>query len=182
MATEPGASIVADVPVFNDIEINIPSDLVFERVVRESALVVAKYLGFDEDRVADLQLAVSEAVTNAIEHGNNNDLSIKVGVKFFITSEKLAVQVTDKGKWEAAGRILQSTPEEWNLEDRLDHDLTRGMGIFLIQKLVDNVELHSDDEGTQFTMWFDILKGPNNPGSMNIELHGPEKFIGELGN
>jgi serine/threonine-protein kinase RsbW len=164
----------------NDIEINIPSDLVFERVVRESALVVAKHLGFSEDRVADLQLAVSEAVTNAIEHGNNCDLSIKVGVKFFMTPDKLAVQVTDKGKWDAGSGILDSTPEEWNLEDRLDHDLTRGMGIFLIQRLVDNVELKSDEQGTQFTMWFDIGKGPNNIGTMNIELQGPEKFTGEL--
>ena len=72
--------------------------------------------------------------------------------------------------------VLQSTPEEWNLEDRLDHDLTRGMGIFLIQKLVDNVELRSDEQGTQFTMWFNMDKGLNSVGSVNIELQGPEKI------
>ena len=42
MAT-PGVTL--ETPLDN-VEINIPSDMVFERVVRESALVVAKHLGF----------------------------------------------------------------------------------------------------------------------------------------
>lgn len=163
-------------PVFNDIEIQIPSDLVFERVVRESAVVVAKYLGFDEDRVADLQLAVSEAVTNAIEHGNNCDINVKVGVKFYVSSDKLAVQVTDKGQWEGADRKVDDSPENWDLEDRLEHDLTRGMGIFLIQRLVDNVDVRSDAQGTDFTMWFNLHKGDSgHPMSMNIEMEGADK-------
>ena len=124
--------VTKQAPEFNDIEINIPSDLVFERVVRESAVVVAKHLGFSEERVADLQLAVSEAVTNAIEHGNNCDVSIKVGVKFFISSDQLAVQVTDKGKWDGAPAALDDVPLELDMEDRLEQDLTRGMGMFLM--------------------------------------------------
>lgn len=161
---------------FKDIEIQIPSDLVFERVVRESAVVVAKYLGFDEDRVADLQLAVSEAVTNAIEHGNNCDVNIKVGVKFFISSDQLAVQVTDQGRWDNALEEVDDAPQSLDMEDRLEHDLTRGMGIFLIQKLVDNVDVRSNEKGTEFTMWFNINKGSNDePVSFNIELTGPEK-------
>lgn len=160
-------------PAFNDVEIQIPSDLVFERVVRESAVVVAKYLGFDEDRVADLQLAVSEAVTNAIEHGNNCDINVKVGVKFFVNSDRLAVKVTDKGQWESAENRVDSAPDVFSLEDRLEQDLTRGMGIFLIQKLVDNVDVHSNDQGTDFTMWFNLNKGDTaHPLSMNIEMEG----------
>lgn len=165
-------------PAFNDIEINIPSDLVFERVVRESAVVVAKYLGFDEDRVADLQLAVSEAVTNAIEHGNNCDINIKVGVKFFINSNQLAVEVTDQGRWNGAETAMDDTPETLDMEDRLEHDLTRGMGMFLIQRLVDNVDVRSNTQGTQFTMWFDLKKDATNPVSFNIEMEGPDKVNG----
>src|SRR3954447_2876658 len=93
---------------FNDIDIQIPSDLVFERVVRESAVFVARYLGFDEERVADLQLAVSEAVTNAIEHGNNSDIHVKVGVKFYIKDGQLAVQVSDQGYWMSAAEIIKT--------------------------------------------------------------------------
>ncbi|HEX2916802.1 MAG TPA: ATP-binding protein [Chloroflexia bacterium] len=174
MRTDQLDEAVYQTPAFNDVEIHIPSDLVFERVVRESAVVVAKYLGFDDDRVADLQLAVSEAVTNAIEHGNNCDINVKVGVKFFIHSGSLAVKVTDRGQWGSANNAVENTPDTWNLEDRLEQDLTRGMGIFLIQNLVDNVDVRSNSDGTEFTMWFNLKKGPDNP-VLNIELEGPEK-------
>src|SRR6478672_10622842 len=113
---------------FNDINIQIPSDLVFERVVRESAVFVAKYLGFDEERVGDLQLAVSEAVTNAIEHGNNSDINIKVGVKFYIKAGRLAVQVSDQGHWVEATETVETALGDIDMEDRLDHNMTRGMG------------------------------------------------------
>jgi serine/threonine-protein kinase RsbW len=168
-------NITNDAHVINDIEIHIPSDLVFERVVRESAVVVAKHLGFVEERIADLQLAVSEAVTNAIEHGNQCNTSIKVGVKFIISQDKLAVQVTDKGQWESALGAMDNIPDKWNLEERLEQDLTRGMGFFLIQNLADNTELRASEEGgTQFTMWFNIQKGKNNSQNVNIEMEGPE--------
>jgi hypothetical protein len=34
------------------------------------------------------------------------------------------------------------------------------LGIFLIQQLVDDVELRRNDGRTEFTMWFDIKKTP----------------------
>lgn len=157
---------------FNDIEIQIPSDLVFERVVRESAVFVATYLGFDEERVGDLQLAVSEAVTNAIEHGNNSDISIKVGVKFYIKAGRLAVQVSDQGHWVEAAETVEMATGELDMEDRLEHNFTRGMGMFLIERLVDNLDVKSSTNGTEFTMWFNLHKGtePDSPVSFNIKL------------
>jgi serine/threonine-protein kinase RsbW len=178
MATNQLEEVHTSSPAFNDIEINIPSDLVFERVVRESAVVVAKYLGFDEDRVADLQLAVSEAVTNAIEHGNNCDINVKVGVKFFVHHDQLAVVVTDRGQWGSAETTVDEVPDSMNLEERLEQDLTRGMGIFLIQKLVDNVDVRSNDQGTEFTMWFNLTKDANNQSLFNIEVERPDKHLG----
>ena len=138
--------------IMKDIYITIPSDFVFERVVRESAVVVAKHIGFSEDRVADLQLAVSEAVTNAIEHGNKLDSNVKVGVRFLINDERLAVEVSDQGRWSG---VLKQV-DHFSLDDKLDEDEPRGMGIFLIQQLVDDVRLISNEDGTQFTMWFNI--------------------------
>ena len=161
---------------FNDIDIQIPSDLVFERVVRESAVFVAKYLGFDEERVGDLQLAVSEAVTNAIEHGNNSDINIKVGVKFYIKAGRLAVQVSDQGNWVEAAETVETAQGDLDIEDRLEHNMTRGMGMFLIERLVDNLDDKSSTKGTEFTMWFNLLKGtePHSPASFNIELQKAE--------
>ncbi|MDB5080957.1 MAG: putative anti-sigma regulatory factor, serine/threonine protein kinase [Chloroflexi bacterium] len=166
-------------PAFNDIDIQIPSDIVFERVVRESAVFVAKYLGFDEERVADLQLAVSEAVTNAIEHGNNSDINIKAGVKFFVKNGQLAVQVSDLGHWVDATAKVETAGDNLDIEERLERNFTRGMGIFLIEKLVDNIEVKSSSQGTEFTMWFNLNKNSQSqsPISFNIELQKAEQNL-----
>lgn len=136
----------------NDVEINIPSDHVFERIVRDSAAVVARYLGFPDERTADLQLAVSEAVTNAIEHGNHNQHHVKVGVHFLLHDDRLAIRVVDQG-----GGIPAFGPvDRPSIDEKLLEDSPRGLGIFLIQQLVDEVELRSGEGRTEFTMWFNI--------------------------
>lgn len=168
-----------DEVAFNDIDIQIPSNLVFERVVRESAVFVARYLGFDEERVADLQLAVSEAVTNAIEHGNQSNIHVKVGVKFYIKAGQLAVQVSDQGHWMSAAEIIESATDEIDMEERLERNMTRGMGMFLIEKLADNVDIKSNHQGTEFTMWFNLEQSsqPNSPVSFNVELQRSEQVL-----
>src|SRR5437870_2188968 len=136
----------------NEVEINIPSDHVFERIVRDSAVIVARYLGFPEERTADLQLAVSEAVTNAIEHGNRNRPEFKVGVQFVFFGDRLAIRVVDQG-----GDMPALAPvARPSLEEKLLQESPRGLGIFLIQQLVDEVELRSGDGRTEFTMWFKV--------------------------
>src|SRR5689334_4502515 len=104
--------------ITNQVEINIPSTFEFERVVRQSTAVLAKQLNLSEERSADLMLAVSEAVTNAIEHGNQGQSSLKVGVKFIISDQHLTIKISDKGQWEAAPATLATIPDELDLETR----------------------------------------------------------------
>jgi serine/threonine-protein kinase RsbW len=60
------------------IEIYIPSELGYEKIPMAAATTVAQRMGFSEDRIADLKTAISEAVTNAIEHGNESNMEIRV--------------------------------------------------------------------------------------------------------
>ncbi|MDQ2809837.1 MAG: ATP-binding protein [Chloroflexota bacterium] len=140
----------------NDVEISIPSDHVFERIVRDSALILARHMGFDEDRTADLQLAVSEAVTNAIEHGNKGRIEVKVGVQFLLQDDRLAIRVIDRGG------VLPHLPHgaQPHIEDKFADDTPRGLGLFLIEQLVDGVEMHANNGRTEFTMWFDLKQTP----------------------
>lgn len=64
------------------VELNIPSNPIFERVVRASAAEVGSAIGFSEERVEDLKLAISEAVNNAIDHGNRREAGKLVAVVF----------------------------------------------------------------------------------------------------
>jgi hypothetical protein len=65
------------------------------------------------------------------------------------------------------------------MEERLERNMTRGMGMFLIEKLVDNIDIKSSNQGTEFTMWFNLHKGsqPYSPVSFNIEMQKAEQNL-----
>ncbi|MBN1484939.1 MAG: ATP-binding protein [Chloroflexia bacterium] len=136
----------------SQIEVRIPSDLVFERVVRAAAEEIGRQMNLDEERIADLTLAVSEAVTNAIEHGNQLERDIHVGVIFSIEAEQLQIQVMDQGKRVQALQVRQQGISEESLEQ----GQMRGLGLYIIHNLVDRVEFSSSEEGNTFTMWLHI--------------------------
>jgi serine/threonine-protein kinase RsbW len=153
----------------NEVEIHIPSDHVFERIVRDSAVVVARYLGFAEERTADLQLAVSEAVNNAIEHGNHGRVDVKVGVHFMLQHDRLAIRVIDQG-----GAMPTLTHQDApHMEEKLAEASPRGLGIYLIQQLTDGVEMRSGDGQTEFMMWFNLRETPATPLEAAPASHAP---------
>lgn len=54
--------------------------------------------GFDEDAVFGIHLALEEAFTNAIVHGNRSNPDKTIDVEFLITPEKLDISITDEGQ------------------------------------------------------------------------------------
>jgi serine/threonine-protein kinase RsbW len=136
----------------SQVEVRIPSDLVFERVVRAAAEEIGRQMGFDDERIADLTLVVSEAVTNAIEHGNQLQREIEVGVVFAMQPELLEVRVIDQGEKVQSLEIRRQGISEESIEQ----GELRGLGLYLIHQLVDHVEFSSSEEGNTFTMWLRI--------------------------
>ncbi len=113
------------------VEIHIPSQLGYEKIAIASVAAVAHKMGFSDDRVDDLKTAVGEAVANAIEHGNQLNVEIKVIVLLTIQEKSLALNVVDQGH-----KPIPQVPP--NREGRDDN---RGWGMFLIKNLVDEVEV-----------------------------------------
>jgi len=136
----------------NQVEMTIPSDLVFERVVRAAAEEVGRQMGFSDEKLADLTLAVSEAVTNAIEHGNRLRQEVHVGIIFCLEENRLVVRVIDQGE--------KTEPPEVRYcgitEETIEQGELRGLGLYLIHQLVDHAEFSSSEEGNVFTMWLHI--------------------------
>lgn len=132
------------------VEVNIPSNPIFERVVRASAAEIGEALGFPGERIEDLKLAVSEAVNNAIEHGNKSEASKLVEVVFALDADKLEVRISDQGSGidmeclDFSRRVV----EEHNLEE----GMLRGFGSYLISALVDDCEVSSSQTGTVLTL------------------------------
>jgi serine/threonine-protein kinase RsbW len=130
------------------VELNIPSNPVFERVVRASAAEVGSAIGFSEERVEDLKLAISEAVNNAIDHGNQGEASKLVAVVFEISGEKLEIRISDQGSGLEQLDTSRRVVEEHNLES----GQLRGFGMYLISELVDDLEVSSSHRGTVLTL------------------------------
>jgi len=119
----------------NSIELRLPSKLGYEKVAMNTAASVAKLMGFADERVEDLKTAVAEACINAMEHGNKLDESLSVGVTLSIIANTLEVKVSDKGD----GPQHVTLPPDID-KKMLGEEDPRGMGMFLIQALVDEAE------------------------------------------
>jgi serine/threonine-protein kinase RsbW len=128
--------------------INIPSNPLFERIVRASADEVGQAAGFAPERIEDLKLAVSEAVNNAIEHGNQRADGKLVEVTFLMAHDQLEIRVQDQGSGVESVDFSQQVVREENL----DSGMHRGFGMYLISALVDDCEVSSTAQGTTLTL------------------------------
>ncbi len=127
------------------VEVRVPSRLGFEKVAMSTAASVAKLMGFRDDRIEDLKTAVAEACINAIEHGNRLNEKLSVGVILSAGPDALEVKVIDDGKSMNRQPGKQTAPDI-DRKMRGEED-TRGMGMFLIQALVDEAEWVAGDNG-----------------------------------
>jgi serine/threonine-protein kinase RsbW len=116
-------------------EIQLPSRLGSEKIAMATAADLARSMGFDEDRVEDLKTAVAEACINAMEHGNKLDETLPVGVILSRGTDSLEVRVVDTGQ--GPQRHMPAP----NIDEKMqEHESPRGMGMFLIEALVDEAE------------------------------------------
>jgi serine/threonine-protein kinase RsbW len=128
--------------------VNIPSNPIFERVVRASADELGQAIGLSPERVEDLKLAVSEAVNNAIDHGNQREAAKLVEVTFVLDPDKLEVCIRDQGSGVDEIDFSRRIVEEHNL----DSGMHRGFGMYLISSLVDEYDVRSSQQGTVMTL------------------------------
>jgi serine/threonine-protein kinase RsbW len=124
------------------VEVRLPSRMGYEKVAMSTAAAVAKLMGFREDRVEDLKTAVAEACINAIEHGNRLNEKLSVGVVLSAGADELVIKVIDDGKG------MKKQPAKPDIDRKmLGEEGPRGMGMFLIQALVDEAEWVVGSEG-----------------------------------
>ena len=86
-----------------------------------------------DDTVADLAIAVTELVNNAIKHGNKKDESKRVTVLLKIRDGEAEATISDEGTGFNPDNIPNPVAEE-NLLKEI------GRGIFIVRSLMDNVE------------------------------------------
>jgi serine/threonine-protein kinase RsbW len=116
-------------------ELRLPTRLGFEKVAMNTAATVAEIMGFSRDRIEDLKTAVAEACINSIEHGNKLNELLGVVVTMSMGEQSLEVKIRDHGPGVSEGMHMPDIDRKM-----LGEEDPRGMGMFLIQALVDEVE------------------------------------------
>jgi serine/threonine-protein kinase RsbW len=108
----------------------------------EKATRIATELGFAEDEVMQISMAVREGAVNAVLHGNGYAPDKKVTLAFERTSEDLVITIRDQGN----GIDLGNIPNPLAPENLLK---TSGRGIFLMRSFMDVVEIRPSHTGTE---------------------------------
>ncbi len=113
-------------------------DLVYQISLSAVAVGFAKH-----DLENNLKLALAEAITNAMEHGNHWDEDKAVEVEVELERDQLRATVRDQGPGFNHRRTLNPTINDHLLSER-------GRGIFLTNAIMDEVTYNQD--GNQVTL------------------------------
>ena len=125
------------------IQLEIPSEIKLIYVLDAVVSEILQEMEFDEETAEQANLAVIEAGTNAILHGNGNDASKRVYIQFLVGENKLTVMIRDEGQ----GFNPNAVPDPLDPENILN---ASGRGIFLMHMLMDEVKYN--EQGTEVQM------------------------------
>jgi serine/threonine-protein kinase RsbW len=128
------------------VEVVLESDLKNVEVAEEVTRRVSSTAGFDEDDQHKIDMAVHESVINAIWHGNKNDPSKHIWLRFEIFSDRLEIRVRDQGN----GYDPSNLPDPLSTDNLLN---VSGRGIFLIRTFMDDFRVESRvGQGTEVVL------------------------------
>ncbi len=117
-------------------ELVLPSD--YQSLIDVERLVgsVCEDLGVNEEAFGNVLIAVSEAVNNAISHGNKNNPALNVTISVLNEPDKFCIQIKDQGP----GFSFDALPDPTAPENIFKES---GRGVFLMKNLADEVEFES---------------------------------------
>ncbi len=138
------------------VRIQIPSLVENIRVVESFIDNSKETFHIEDDIYGNIMVAVTEAVNNAIRHGNKFDKDKNVELALTVDNNRVTFEVEDQGTGFDYTNLLDPTAPE-NLEN------PGGRGIFLIRHLADEVEFSKDGRCVHLT--FQLSPAPADEAS-----------------
>lgn len=117
---------------------------IVERLIDE----VVETFNIKEDHYGNILIALTEAVNNAIVHGNKLDPAKEVVVRYAADGSILRFFIEDEG----AGFDYDNLPDPTSPENR---EKPNGRGVFLMRNLADDCAFH--DDGRLVELMFESL-------------------------
>jgi serine phosphatase RsbU (regulator of sigma subunit)/anti-sigma regulatory factor (Ser/Thr protein kinase) len=128
---------------------SIPGEEGNERLAMDRVAAAVADLGISPARLERLKTAVSEATMNAIEYGSQGRADVPVDLEVEATPEAVIVRITDRA-------LSGAVPDDAETPD-IDLKLAgaqkaRGWGLFLIQNMVDSMDVTTDGSTQTVTL------------------------------
>jgi serine/threonine-protein kinase RsbW len=118
-----------------------------EGVVENMVVNLCEQMNIGEEKFGNILLAVTEAVNNAIEHGNQNNPEKTVQISYTSSPQEVIFTVSDQGQ----GFDLKQVPDPTQPESK---DPEAGRGIFVMKHLADKMEFV--DKGNKVLLSFNL--------------------------
>jgi len=138
-----------------------PTQKIYRITLRSSPRSIKRVEGYlqkissavelDEIQMHKLMVSLTEAVNNAILHGNRSRADKKVSVRCEVVPGWLLFEIKDEGKGFRPDHVRNPLKEE-NLHRE------SGRGIFLMRTLMDKVEFEHLSSGMQVRLWLNLNK------------------------
>jgi serine/threonine-protein kinase RsbW len=122
------------------VELKLPSRVASIDEAAAGVTDAARRLGFSDDALYGIDLAVREAVTNAVLHGNGRDESVPVEVGVSDAGAEMVITVRDRGEGFDPSGVADPTSEENLLK-------ASGRGILFMRTFMDDVRWERHPEG-----------------------------------
>ncbi len=121
-------------------ELNLPSLLESVDQAASEAETFARNKGFDDAALSAIDMAMREAVANAVKHGNKLDETKRVEVTFNNLEKGLEITVRDFG----VGFAVEDVPDPTNPENLMK---ANGRGILFMRAFMEEVEWLNHEQG-----------------------------------
>ena len=131
------------------IEVVMPSDTRYLHMVTNLTRSASLLAGFARKTCEQMALAVDEAVTNVIRHSYANEGGHRIRIGYTLTTDALQIDIRHGGD-----QVNLAAVEKPDLEKYIAERRRGGLGLMLMNKLMDRVEF-DQEEGLehQCRMW-----------------------------
>ncbi len=128
---------------------SIPGEEGNERLAMDRVAAAVADLGISPARLERLKTAVSEATMNAIEYGSQGRADVPVDIEVEATPDAVIVRITDR----ALSGVVPDDAETPDIDLKLaGAQKARGWGLFLIQNMVDSMDVTTDGSTQTVTL------------------------------
>lgn len=128
-------------------ELRVRADMNNLGKLRDFVVKIGRRYGFSDKVVGSLKLCMDEACTNIIRHAYRDMAPGDVTVRAIVKASSLTICIIDQGKTFDPRRVKPP-----DLKEYIKIGKKGGLGIFMMQKLMDEIDYHVTAEGNELRL------------------------------